>query len=161
MDWIGPYSLNDNLPWAGLGLVAGTPFLIFCSCEKAGGYSVDQLKTLCTNFTEAISKQSKVQQTSLKACLSLYLRSLQKRDPYLSAVAYVVHLSPDAITVTIPAYGISEDVKVMDRCCYNSAGQMQAAGDLMGALFPFRARAQLPPHPQPPIKNSWPPMKLT
>jgi len=85
------------------------------SCEKAGGYSVDQLKTLCTNFTEAISKQSKVQQTSLKACLSLYLRSLQKRDPYLSAVAYVVHLSPDAITVTIPAYGISEDVKVMDR----------------------------------------------
>jgi len=85
--------------------------------NRAAGYSVEDLQRLCESATKTAVQTTQAQRVAGEVCLALYLQALaeKKREPYITAVAYVVDLTPNTITLGIPAYGISAEVPFTSR----------------------------------------------
>eukprot|EP00667_Euglena_gracilis_P000145 EG_transcript_145 len=83
--------------------------------QRAAGYAPADLAQLCRQGTAAAAKAQRVQQAAEETCLALHLRALTKRDPWLTAVGYVVDVAPGALIVTVPAYGVTAEVAYTDR----------------------------------------------
>lgn len=86
-----------------------------CREQRAAGYAPADLAQLCRQGTAAAAKAQRVQQAAEETCLALHLRALTKRDPWLTAVGYVVDVAPGALIVTVPAYGVTAEVAYTDR----------------------------------------------
>ena len=85
--------------------------------NRSAGYSVEDLQRLCKSATKAATQATQAQRMAGEVCLALYLQALaeKKREPYITAVAYVVDLTPDTLALGIPAYGISAEVSFTSR----------------------------------------------